>query len=346
MAITPSKLLVLLTFLSLHTISAANELQFQVRATFQLRSDVHMRPEEKAFANDCLKLSFESSYKPDEVVIKQADFKSLLSTPQKTPTNSHGTEEQRSDHASASTWLVDCNVQATCPHCHVSNNILWTWDNIADQHHNWETILCETLQSGPFDVFRDAANCQIVVHSDVQTAKSADVVSHLATTGGSRHVVFNVRASFSLPSDEEMTDDEVLFTNESLRLAYDEVHQNDGVVTESANLKRHFSVPRVVLTKVGKYTPSRYMDMTYTYIWIWEMAAACRYCAVKDNSLWIWQTDAEDASIVAKRSKMEQGRWEEVFCDKLRSGPFDKYQPLKQCYIEIYAEDAVAAAAK
>jgi len=60
--------------------------------------------------------------------------------------------------------------------------------------------------------------------------------------------------------------------------------------------------------------------------------------------LWIWQSQSEDVNVVAKRSKMEQGRWEDAFCDKLRSGPFAKYRPLKQCYIEIFPDEHAAAA--
>ncbi len=329
-----------LTLLSTIAVSVAQEAtSYNVRASFELQSDVLLNPEAKLLADESLKLSFGRTFEPSDELAIKATVKSMLRV--------HVVKA--SEQSTTFTTVGDWSPQVNCSRCHVSDSTLLTSTYKADHHDVWQADFCKTLQDGPFDTVR---NCQIVARQ-VDTPGSAGVVTkalqqHAAddgTTSGTAplYFTFNVIASFGLQSEQEILAAEQHFLDECLRESYNDIHKKVGAVVQSASLINHFRVPNDGLT-VGKYIP-HHNQLIDTHIFNWSVTGLCAFCGSTLNGMEGSSLENGTNHIMTlQRSKMEQTHWEETFCDKLISGSFEKFQPIERCYIEIYNPNERAGA--
>jgi hypothetical protein len=333
-----------------------------------------MTLEEQLFTAECLQHSFNISYESDDTdktaKMNQVTFQNLLLLP---PTLNDARTEI--DH----TWVVDYHTQAACPRCHVLENKLWIHHAhditlSPTYHQQWETKFCDMLRNGPFEIFHHASTCAINIPTDSsivalsgdqeKVAEDDEDDDHAPTSAtntsnavvtGRRQVVFHVRASMDLPLDQELTEHELQFINDALRLSYNGVHHHEDVVMDRATLQQHYTVPHIpdttkTTTMVRRsWNSNDFMD--FTYIFTWEACAVCHLCAldsISNSNSTIesnitknvqWLKSLESAlQDVSKRGENEQELWETAFCNMLRHGPYETFQIVKSCYVVVYME--------
>jgi hypothetical protein len=348
-----NNLFALLTLLSTSFLSTATaqDVNYHVRSSFVLRSDVHMTLEEQLYAADCLQDSFNDVLKLDQVKMKQAYLKNFL----RLPMLARKLDDAETDTVRAFKWIVDWNIQAAdCPQCQTTIPNSLSSPELRD---SWGASFCKSLQSGAFEIFHDVENCHILPYDKTETvgaatpthalAEAAATAREFATSSSNQQIVFNARASLGLPHDEETTEEEQTFVDECLRKAYDETHDDDNIRMDSADLQQHFTVPHEKSSTTATATttmlgatlakPNKWMNMDFTYIWSYEVTGVCDLCY--GGLLLAHGMEFEDGQVTLKGNKKEQERWEDGFCEKLRAGPYEKFTNVKSCYIVIYKDN-------